>query len=90
MIKKVAAVDPVMALPGTYLEVKTTPDESNKEYTIALFIGDDAHHSGHLTEKAMSLVNFCSEAYADMSASLANVWGWRRVTRLGLNQKRAN
>ncbi len=71
MISKVLAVDSVTALPGTYLEVKTTPDEAGKEYPIALFVGDDAHHSGHLTEKAMSLVNFCSEAYVEMSAALA-------------------
>ena len=34
-------------------------------------VGDDPHHSGYLTEKAGSLVNFSWEAYIEMSPKLA-------------------
>jgi predicted molibdopterin-dependent oxidoreductase YjgC len=40
-----------------------------------LFIGDDPHHCGHLTEKANSLVNFCGEAYLELSPALARELG---------------
>jgi NADH-quinone oxidoreductase subunit G len=78
MIRQVLKADSAVVLPDKYLEAKASPDEINKEYPIALFVGDDPHHSGHLTEKAMSLVNFCSEAYVEMSPSLAE--------RLGLDE----
>jgi NADH-quinone oxidoreductase subunit G len=71
MIRQVLAVDPVVPFPDKFLEVKAAPEEIVEEYSIPLLIGDDPHHSGHLTEKAMSLVNFQSEAYVEMSASLA-------------------
>jgi NADH-quinone oxidoreductase chain G len=58
-------------LPDKYLEVRPTEDDAEPEYPLALFVGDDPHHSGHLTEKANSLFNFCGEAYIEMSPALA-------------------
>ncbi|RKX23064.1 MAG: hypothetical protein DRP45_10885, partial [Candidatus Zixiibacteriota bacterium] len=48
------------------------PEEIKREYPLGLFVGDDPHHSGHLSEKADSLLNFCAEAYIEMSPDLAS------------------
>ncbi|MCP4683968.1 MAG: NADH-quinone oxidoreductase subunit NuoG [bacterium] len=61
----------VQPLPDKYFDVRPAEEESDEEYPIALFVGDDPHHSGHLTEKANSLFNFCGEAYIEMSSELA-------------------
>ncbi|MCB2231438.1 NADH-quinone oxidoreductase subunit NuoG [bacterium] len=68
---KILAADHVLPWPSGYLEVAGEPVATSEEYPIPLFVGDDPHHSGHLTEKANSLLNFRGEAYAEMSAELA-------------------
>ena len=57
--------------PGGFVEVKGGEIETEEEYPLPLFVCDDPHHSGYLTEKANSLVNFCGEAYIEMAAELA-------------------
>jgi NADH-quinone oxidoreductase subunit G len=57
--------------PQSYLEVVPGPEEPAEDLPLALFIGDDEHHSGHLTEKSDSLLAFQSEAYVEMSPALA-------------------
>jgi len=63
--------DRAIDLPDGYVEVKSGEIETDEEFPLPLFICDDPHHSGHLTEKANSLVNFCGEAYIEMSSDLA-------------------
>jgi predicted molibdopterin-dependent oxidoreductase YjgC len=57
--------------PNDYLEVKAASAEIEKEFPYPLFTGDDAHHSGHLTERSQSLLDFCSEPYLELSEGLA-------------------
>lgn len=59
------------SMPSDYLEVAYEAEEVSGDYPIPLFVGDDPHHCGHLTEKAPSLVNFCGEAYIEISSELA-------------------
>ncbi len=56
---------------GEYLEVTPVTEESSEEYPVSALLCDDPHHSGHLSEKAPSLVNFCAEPYIEMSRDLA-------------------
>jgi predicted molibdopterin-dependent oxidoreductase YjgC len=70
-MRRLLALDGVISLPTDFAEVKPVTEETREEFPLALYICDDAHHSGHLTEKAASLVNFQSEAYLEMSADLA-------------------
>jgi len=70
-IDRVMAVDSVLPWPSGYVDVVPSEIEIETEYPLALFVGDDPHHCGHLTEKANSLVNFCSEAYVEVSPGLA-------------------
>ncbi len=58
--------------PSSYLQVVSSADEPAQEYPVSLFIGDDPHHCGHLTEKAPSLNRFAGEAYAEISTDLAH------------------
>ncbi len=58
-------------LPDEFLEVKPAVEEPDKEYPLPIFVCDDPHHRGHLTEKAPSLANFASEAYVELSPGLA-------------------
>ena len=74
-IQKVLEVAESLPLPGQYLEARAMKTEEGGEYPIALHVGDDAHHSGHLTEKSTSLANFCGEAYVEMSPALAESLG---------------
>jgi len=71
-IKRLLELNGTRPLPDAYFEVRPIEEETNEEYPIALFVGDDPHHSGHLTEKANSLSNFCGEAYLEMSPALAD------------------
>lgn len=66
------------AMPSAFVEVKSTPEPTTGEYPVALFVGDDPHHCGYLTEKSHSLAAFCGEAYAEISPDLA--------TRIGIKQ----
>ena len=58
--------------PAEYLPVKMESPQLEKGYPYVLFVGDDPHHSGHRTEKSPSLLNFCSEAYVELSSALAD------------------
>ena len=70
-IELLLSVDHVLPWPSAYLEVAPATDEESEEGTVPLFFVDDAHHSGHLTEKSNSLVNFVGEAYIEISPELA-------------------
>ena len=70
-IEALLAVDHVLPWPTDYLEVAPAPDEDLVDYTVPLFFVDDVHHSGHITEKSNSLVNFAGEAYIEISPELA-------------------
>ncbi len=70
-IVEVLAQEPDLSWPRGYQEVKPAPPEKDEDYPVALFVGDDPHHFGHLTEKANSLVNFSGEAYIEMSPDMA-------------------
>ena len=61
-----------IAWPGSYLEVAPSIEDSSEEFPIPVFLTDDPHHSGYLTEKAPSLVNFAGEAYIEISPELAD------------------
>lgn len=74
-IDAVLGVEIADQLPGEFLEVKPMTETAPEDYPLPLFMGDDPHHSGHLTEKATSLFNFCSEAYIEMSPELAGQYG---------------
>lgn len=70
-IKRLLEIKNSPRLPNSYHEVRPVEEEAESEFPIPLFVGDDPHHSGHLTEKANSLFNFCGEAYIEMSPDLA-------------------
>ncbi|HKK20417.1 MAG TPA: molybdopterin dinucleotide binding domain-containing protein, partial [candidate division Zixibacteria bacterium] len=58
-------------VPTGLLEVKPDYESVPEQFPHAIYLVDDAHHCGHLTEKTTSLVNFCSEPYVEMSPDLA-------------------
>ena len=68
-------VDSTLPWPDEFLEVKHMADEVNEEYPQVLFVGDDPHHSGYLTEKSNSLINFQAEPYVEISPTLAKRLG---------------
>ncbi|KAA3631434.1 MAG: NADH dehydrogenase (quinone) subunit G [Calditrichaeota bacterium] len=70
-IAKCLALDSVLPLPNELFEIKPETEEVEGEYHLATYIIDDTHHSGHLTEKAPSLVNFAAEGYVVLSEELA-------------------
>ncbi len=70
-MEQVLSLDAALPWPDFYLDVKSVADEIAEEYPVALYVGDDPHHTGHLTEKSGSLSSFQGEAYAEMSADLA-------------------
>lgn len=70
-IAQLLAIDHTLPWPSDYLDVAPAPDEPSGEFTVPLFFVDDPHHSGHLTEKSNSLVNFAGEAYIELSPELA-------------------
>jgi NADH-quinone oxidoreductase subunit G len=74
-ITRLLAVDSSSPLPSDPAEVRFEPEEHDDEYPVVLIVNDDPHHCGHLTEKTASLVNFCGEAYAEMSPELAEQYG---------------
>jgi predicted molibdopterin-dependent oxidoreductase YjgC len=71
-IKQLLELDSVIAYPGDFLEVKPELDGDYGDYQFPLYVVDDWHHSGHLTEKAQSLANFVSEPYIEISPELAS------------------
>ncbi|MBD3401354.1 NADH-quinone oxidoreductase subunit NuoG [candidate division GN15 bacterium] len=70
-VAEVLAAQAVLPWPNDYFEVSFDNAAADSEYTIPVFVGDDPHHAGHLTEKSPSLSNFVSEAYVEMSIELA-------------------
>lgn len=52
-------------------EAKYIEEKIDPEYPVPLFVVDDLHHFGHLTEKCRSLAAFCSEPYLELSPSIA-------------------
>lgn len=65
------AVDTAISIPKDFIEVKSQSEETADDNTFPIFIIDDAHHAGYLTEKSPSLNNFVAEAYLMMSEELA-------------------
>ena len=53
------------------LEVKYIDDKPGDEFNIPLFVSDELHHFGHLTEKSNSLSAFCGDAALEVSPSQA-------------------
>ncbi|RKX21131.1 MAG: NADH dehydrogenase (quinone) subunit G [Candidatus Zixiibacteriota bacterium] len=51
--------------------VEYIEEKRNPEFDIPLLIANERHHFGHLTEKSNSLSAFCSEAFLEISPSLA-------------------
>lgn len=74
-IQTVLGRETTQVLPSEFLEVTSERIEDNNEYPNPVFIIDDPHHSGHLTERSTSLMNFSSEAYVEMAVDLANKLG---------------
>ncbi len=74
-IEQILAIANTVAWPAEFLEVKCVAPEAGADYPHPLIVGDDPHHRGHWTEKAASLVNFCSEAYVEMSPDTASKYG---------------
>ena len=74
-IHQVLKASESLPLPENYFEVRAATPETGGDYPIALYLGDDAHHSGHLSEKSTSLSNFCGEVYIEMSPALAESLG---------------
>ncbi|PWB74736.1 NADH dehydrogenase (quinone) subunit G [candidate division GN15 bacterium] len=70
-IEKVLACTTVRPWPGDYLDVRPPAIDKDPAYPIMLIIGDDPHHRCYVTEKAASLVKFCSDAYIELSPELA-------------------
>jgi NADH-quinone oxidoreductase subunit G len=74
-IERLFSLGGAVAWPAGWLEVKHAPEEIDPAYPHPLVIGDDPHHRGHWTEKSGSLVNFCGDAYIEMSEELAARYG---------------
>jgi predicted molibdopterin-dependent oxidoreductase YjgC len=70
-ISELLKTESVIPWPKEYREVHCEVATIDSNYPYPLFVGDDPHHSGHWTEKSPSLLNFCSEAYIDLSPELA-------------------
>ncbi len=58
-------------LPKELLEVKYIPPDTREDYPYTLFVVDETHHFGHLTEKSKSLTAFCNEAQIEIAPSIA-------------------
>ncbi len=72
-IQRLLKVDSVIPYPGDFLDARPLDDVPvNEEYVLPLYVIDDAHHSGHLTEKSTSLANFAGEPYIEISPELAS------------------
>jgi NADH-quinone oxidoreductase subunit G len=71
-IRRLLKLDSVLTYPQDFLEVRPASDGDYGEYTVPLYIIDDPHHSGYLTEKSPSLANFAGEPYIEISPDLAS------------------
>jgi predicted molibdopterin-dependent oxidoreductase YjgC len=70
-ISRLLRLDGKPELPAEFLPVVRAEIEHDEAYPNPLFVCDDPHHSGHLTEKAPSLANFAGEAYIELSPETA-------------------
>lgn len=59
------------SLPQKFCETKSIDEVKESDYKIPMMICDDPHHSGYLTEKSPSLINFSGESYLELSPRLA-------------------
>lgn len=74
-INHLLGLNAALLWPSQFQNIAPASEESDPQYPHPLFVGDDPHHRGHWTEKAPSLVNFCSEAYVELSAATADRYG---------------
>ncbi|UCD16562.1 MAG: NADH-quinone oxidoreductase subunit NuoG [Candidatus Zixiibacteriota bacterium] len=58
-------------LDPVFHEVKLAVEKPDGDYNVPLYVVDQLHHFGHLTEKSQSLSAFCNEARLEISPSLA-------------------
>ncbi|GAI10795.1 unnamed protein product, partial [marine sediment metagenome] len=70
-IRKVLEANTVLPWPDSFVKAGWTNEKHDDQFEVPLVIGDDPHHWGHRTEKANTLVNFCGEAYVELSPDLA-------------------
>jgi len=56
---------------GRFFEIKQPAPLDHSDYPYRLFIGNDLHHFGYLTEHCPSLMRFTPEAYLELSPNLA-------------------
>ncbi len=64
-------VEPRPSFPDAVAEVKFAEEKIEKDYPYPLFVVDEMHHFGHLTERSRSLAAFAAEAQVEISPSLA-------------------
>jgi len=57
--------------PSKLSEVKFVGEKVDPNFPLPLFVSDDLHHFGHLTERSKSLSAFCNEPYVEISPSMA-------------------
>lgn len=74
-LRRLLTIDTTLPWPSTWLEVRVSAAQTDKDFPYSLVIGDDAHHRSYLTEKAASLASFCAEAYAEVGSELAEKLG---------------
>ena len=70
-VASLLATESAESRSADFTEVEPRTEEVPDDYPLPLFVCDDPHHRGHLTEKAASLTNFVGEAYVEMSPELA-------------------
>ena len=70
-VSRLLEVDPARRLPDSLQAVKYVPTAADENYPVPLLVVDQLHHFGHWTEKTRSLIEFCGEAFLEMSPALA-------------------
>lgn len=70
-IAELLKLDSTISWPKEFQQVPIETPQHTEDFPYPLFICDDPHHRGHWTIKSQSLLNFCSEAYLEMSPALA-------------------
>ncbi|MEA3297821.1 MAG: NADH-quinone oxidoreductase subunit NuoG [candidate division Zixibacteria bacterium] len=74
-INTLLEVDSIQSLPDEFIEVKHNNEDIDQEFPLPLFVCDDPHHKGYLTEKSASLTCFAGEAYVELSPDIASQYG---------------
>ncbi|MDH4034966.1 MAG: molybdopterin-dependent oxidoreductase, partial [candidate division Zixibacteria bacterium] len=64
-------IKPDTSLPDEFLKADPQQQTTTEEFPHPLYVVDDAHHAGHLSEKAPSLANVVGEAYIELSKETA-------------------